>query len=364
MELGDPLRLRSVSLVENLVRIRGVECSYEVLNRPNYPTKRHWLFGYFQSLPHREIKAQHLSQIYALYREAERGEIPYSFDFLLKYRPIDRNVVACATQIVTEKVETDVDFAFALSGLLNPHTEVNKAVMELFTDHLDLLKRAYFAALDKRENEDYDGRTLARILAVDSGFMMEYIDHTYERKEGASRHDDTHDYSFLWMRDDYEKLMVQVAERIYEQEQERGILSGTYLETFFKNDEDKHEVSERQDHCLGVLIERRYSDPDFIQYLFEVIGQLSPERRRFLLGLFVKRNKSFEDFQRLPLQPSWYDWSGSAVPVLQGRAEYLKSLLPLLNTVDLLQHKQYVEREIRAIRSSTEREKKKDFIRD
>ncbi len=166
------------------------------------------------------------------------------------------------------------------------------------------------------------------------------------------------------MRDDYEKLMVQVAERIYEQEQERGILSGTYLETFFKNDEDKHEVSERQDHCLGVLIERRYSDPDFIQYLFEVIGQLTPERRRFLLGLFVKRNKSFEDFQRLPLQPSWYDWSGSAVPVLQGRAEYLKSLLPLLNTVDLLQHKQYVEREIRAIRSSIEREKKKDFIRD
>ncbi len=79
------------------------------------------------------------------------------------------------------------------------------------------------------------------------------------------------------MRDDYEKLMVQVAERIYEQEQERGILSGTYLETFFKNDEDKHEVSERQDHCLGVLIERRYSDPDFIQYLFEVIGQLTPD---------------------------------------------------------------------------------------
>ncbi len=42
---------------------------------------------------------------------------------------------------------------------------------------------------------------------------------------------------------------------------------------------------------------------------------------------------------------------------------YLESLLPLLNTVDLLQHKQYVEREIRAIRSSIEREKK-DFIRD
>ena len=43
---------------------------------------------------------------------------------------------------------------------------------------------------------------------------------------------------------------------------------------------------------------------------------------------------------------------------------YLSSLLPLLNTPDILQHKKYVEREIRAIRSSIEREKKKDFIRD
>jgi hypothetical protein len=364
LERGDPLRLRSLILVENLVRIRGITGSYEVLDRPNYPTKRHWLFGYFQSLPHEKIKAQHLSQIYALYREAERGEIPYSFDFLLKYRPFDRDVVARVTQIVTEKVQMDADFTFALSGLFNPHTEANKVLIELFADHLDLLQRAYFAALDKRDNEDYDRRTLARILDVDSGFMMEYIDHMYERKEWESRTDDIHDSSFLWMRDDYKRLMVQAAERIYEREQQRSILSGTYLETFFKNDEDKPEVRERQDRCLEVLIERRYSDPDFVQFLFDVIAQLAPERRRSLLSLFVKRNKSFEDFRRLLLQPSSYSWSGSAVPVLQGRAEYLESVLPLLNTVDLLQHKQYVEQHIQAIRLDIEREKKKDFIGD
>lgn len=140
LELGDPLRLRSVSLVEKLVRICGVAHSYEILYRPNYPTKRYWLFGYFRSLPCEEIKAQHLSQIYALYREAKRGELPYSFDFLLKYRSLDKDVVARATQIVTEKVETDAGLTFALSGLFNPHTEANKAIIKLFADHLDLLK--------------------------------------------------------------------------------------------------------------------------------------------------------------------------------------------------------------------------------
>lgn len=203
LELGDPLRLRSVLLIDNLIRIRGVAYSYEVLNRPNYPTKRYWLFGYFQSLPGEEIRVEHLSQIYALYREAEGGELQYGFDFLLKYRSLDKDVVAHVTQIVTEKAETDAGFTFALSGLFDPHTEANKAITELFAHHLDLLKRAYFAVLDARENEDYDRSTLARILDLDPGFILEYIDYMYERKERLSQHDDTHDYSFLWMRDDY-----------------------------------------------------------------------------------------------------------------------------------------------------------------
>lgn len=60
LELGDPLRLRSVFLVENLVRILGVTHSQEVLNRPNYPSKRYWMFGYFHVLPREAIEAQHL----------------------------------------------------------------------------------------------------------------------------------------------------------------------------------------------------------------------------------------------------------------------------------------------------------------
>jgi hypothetical protein len=101
-----------------------------------------------------------------------------------------------------------------------------------------------------------------------------------------------------------------------------------------------------------------------MEFVFEVIAQFSPERRRRFIASFLELNKSFEDFQGLALQPRLYGWTGSAVPVLQQRVDYLESLLPILNTVDLLQHKQYVEREIQAIHSNIEREKKEDFIKD
>lgn len=39
-------------------------------------------------------------------------------------------------------------------------------------------------------------------------------------------------------------------------------------------------------------------------------------------------------------------WSGSEVPIIQKRINYLKRLLPLLNGLDFLNHKKYIEDEI------------------
>ena len=50
--------------------------------------------------------------------------------------------------------------------------------------------------------------------------------------------------------------------------------------------------------------------------------------------------------------------------MLQERLEYFESLLPLTNTVNLLQHKQYIEQEIQSIRSQIEHEKKRDFMEE
>ncbi len=98
--------------------------------------------------------------------------------------------------------------------------------------------------------------------------------------------------------------------------------------------------------------------------MFNVITQFSSERRCSFIALFLERNKKFEDFEKLPLEPSSWSYEGSAVPMHQKRVEYFESLLPLFNTVDFLQHKQYIERNIQWLRGAIEREKKKDFMED
>lgn len=46
----------------------------------------------------------------------------------------------------------------------------------------------------------------------------------------------------------------------------------------------------------------------------------------------------------------------------QRRVDFFESLLPMLNTVALLRHKQRVEQKIQYLRDDIEREKKKNFV--
>lgn len=369
LELGDPFYLNSLPLIGRLIEVCGAKRAYEILYKHNHSAKREFLFSYYRSLPQVEATVERLEQLYALYQESQVDELTRDFDFLLKYRQFDAEVVLRVTEIILEKEKADCNFAYALSMLFNPHSDVNKEIMELFANDLDLLKHAYFAVLKAKRYIDYDGRTFNRILDLEPDFVLEYIDQMYEKEEFISLQDDTRDYTFLWMRDDSEKQMTQVAGRIYEHEFEQTTFwnTYTYLETFFvlrKDGEKNLTIEEKQDRFIKGLIESRPSDPKFMKFLFSVIAHFPPERRLQFVTLFLKHNASFEIFQELPFEPNIRSWIGSAVPMYQKQLDYLQSIIPLLNNVDLLQHRQYVEEQIQLINLQIEWQKKRDFEED
>ncbi len=372
LNLQDPLNLMSISeslsLIKKLVEICKAEGSYEIL-RSLDPTMRPWLFCYYIALPANEISKDHLRQLYSLYRETDGSGLPRNLDFLLKYRSLDEDVIVRVTEIILEKVMADPNSADLLAPLFNKYTDVNKELINIFTKNKYVLKRAYFAVLKIKEHADYDGKTFERILDLDPEFISEYIDHMYKIEKMPGLPHDTRDFAFLWIRDDYEEVIARTVKQTFENELEQGTFryACTYLKTFFahRTKHEKHtEIRERQDRFLTGFIKQKYNNPDLMSFIFGVIAHFSAERRRQFVVLFLEYNNCFEDFQRLALEPNSWGWSGSAVPMLEKRVVYFESLLPHLNDVQLLQHKQHVERMIRGIRIQIEWEKKKDFIGD
>lgn len=112
------------------------------------------------------------------------------------------------------------------------------------------------------------------------------------------------------------------------------------------------------------MIRRHNNDRELMNILFEVISGFGRDRRRGRIITFVQCNQDSAAFEHLPLYSSrWETYGESAVPLLQKRV-FLESLIPEMNTVDLLNHKQRIDHEIQALREDIERQKHREFMRD
>lgn len=363
LNLGDPLKLYHRPLVNRLMKIYGVEEAYKFLNKLDYPSRREWLFGFYRLLPQEEIKVECLDQIYELYRESAPDEMPQDLDFLLKYRSFDENVVVRVVEIILDKIAEDSNYSSALSPLFKPYMEVNQALLDPLKKSLNLLKKAYLAVLKTDGHRECNEQIFTYILDLDPNFIFEYIDWIDKQKEQSHHFHYTREYSFLWRRENYEEMMSQIVEHLYTREQEPRVLPIKFF-ILTEGARDNALIEKKQDSLLTKLIEKRHKDIEYIRFLFGAIGDFSDERRFRFIALFLKSNNNFEDFEKLPLEPATWSWQGSAVPMYQTRVEYLESLFQLLNTVDFLQHKQYVERQVHWLREIIEQEKKKNFMED
>jgi hypothetical protein len=369
LALDDPLKLAPYAypLVNQLITTEGVEKAHRILSDTDSSTKRHWQIIFHQCLPNEAVTIEYQRELYSLYEESTVQELPHHLDFLLKYHAFDKYVISQIIQIVLKKTEKDPNYLYRLEMLYNPHTEINKIIVEISKDNLSLFKKAYLAITQVAHAIDYDLHTLLQIVNLDDSFLQEYIDCLYSEAPTSTRRDRHHDYTKLWLHDDYKKLVTQVIDRIYEYEQKSNVYGRANIEDFFevrKGDSPNKEVIDRQQYLLTELIVNRHSDSSFMEFIFNVIRDFAPERRLALLAIFLQNNQSFEIFRGLSLEPLGWSWSGSAVPTLQGRIEYFESLLPLVNTVKLLKHKQLIEQEIQRLRNQIEYEKKRDFMRD
>jgi hypothetical protein len=368
LDSGDPLELPPQALAHKLVETCGAGQAYDILNSRTYSRKRSWLFSYYAALPPEAITEERLEQVYALYRETERADLHFHLDSLLNYRTVDPEVVAKVTEIVLEKTSADTNCAIGLSMLFRPNTEINKGLTDLFATRVDLLGQAYLASL-RSGGSDTDGRDLSRILDLDPGFILTYVDGLYSiGREQSNRHDLGLFYSCLWLRDDYEQLLSLAVERIVEQERKEAVFAPPLLENLFDAKARRNttpEVRHRQDNFLHRLVEDRHTDTFFMDLLFRVVARFQPERSSPLVATFLENNKSLEAFQKLPLTPSsWSSGGGSLASVYQGWVDYFESLLPLFDPIELLLHRQLMERRIQDLRAQIEKEKKRDFMRD
>ena len=106
------------------------------------------------------------------------------------------------------------------------------------------------------------------------------------------------------------------------------------------------------------------NDPEVLRFLFELVAHLPTRRRPGRLATLFQVNTDPALFGSLALEPHMRMAHGSWVPVLQKDIESFESLLPLCGRIELLPHRQILERRLASLREELAREKRNDFMED
>lgn len=104
------------------------------------------------------------------------------------------------------------------------------------------------------------------------------------------------------------------------------------------------------------------TDYEKMESLFSVLSELCDDRKKDYISYLMTVNADPELFRRIPLCPTSYSWSGSAVPLYSKWADYLKGLLPLFSGIQFLQHQKVVNDEIEHLSKMIERAEIEDLL--
>lgn len=131
------------------------------------------------------------------------------------------------------------------------------------------------------------------------------------------------------------------------------------MKTFiFVPDNIKH----KSDAWIKHYISKYNTDYEKMESLFSVLSELCDDRKKDYISYLMTVNADPELFRRIPLCPTSYSWSGSAVPLYSKWADYLKGLLPLFSGIQFLQHQKVVNDEIEHLSKMIERTEIEDLL--
>lgn len=362
---GDYLTINPCVVMYNILLRCKAEKVFNVISTPVYSTKDRWLFSYYQHLPSHEIKKEHMDALFELYKNSDHSYFINDIDYLLNYEVIKKGFIAEIVEIIIKRTNNASEYAHSISLLFNRHTEINKNIQSVFSGNFTLLEDAYIAVDRVDHHADYDGSSLSILLDNDQTFIDRYLKDKFSRKDYLSYYDDSRDYSFIWMRKDFDNIMERVTSVVFEQEC-KGKCFG-YYESFFNkslNPQNDNSILDKQNKYLIKEIETKFDKNEYMRFLFSVVAGFPLKRKIIFYKSFLNSNRSFDDFKKIPYEPTISSWSGSAVPMLQEKIDFYERVVQLCNSVELLKHRQFIEQIIQEIRNQIQHEKKRDFTNE
>jgi len=347
-------------IVRRLTKCVAPTQALSILSKLDVPIRTHCLLLLCLAIPETAVTKRWLKRTCKLFEAAEVVDLAVNLDGLLKYRKVDPLVVVRVTELVLAKVARDSRAGHVFNYLFLPHRECRSLLLDLFHGHFDLLERAYLEWTSISPLNDHDGAVLFLLMERTPDLLFQFLDRQIPLCTSYSHN--RRDLAFIWRHPDAAKLMPRIVERFYKSTELGYRASWVFFDMVLKRHPDGGDGS--QAAIIDRLIADHISDREYIEFLFEALGELAEERRRSHLAALLRSGCDLQLFKQIDLEPKVQAYSGSGVEEENRRIQFLESLLPFVNSLELVRHKQYLEQRISNVREQIEVRKRSSFLFD
>lgn len=355
MKADTPYKIYAGQILVRLFELKPVLEIKEFITQYRYNQQNVWLWFFFAFMPEQQVSAHWAAELlqYLGAPDVEMEASPYRrIDSLRKYESVEPGIIFKALRTVADHYE-ESPYVFNLYAywVLN-HRNQQEAdeLLRTFSNELPLLEEIYLKGISCSTHEDFYGALLYAIISVDTSFLYRYIDCLITAQGNRFRARDPYNTKRLlkiWDAKQYMDLADGVFDYCYGRQKELAYwLYWSPVNMMLHHEASHRELVVKQDLWMQHAIEKYSHDKERMCLLFTAIEELSCERRRKAVEKFLSLNADPDAFERLPLEPSHWGGSGSLIPYMQERIEYLRSLLPLVSGLKYLKQKQRIEREI------------------
>lgn len=351
-ESGAPFSINAYHQIGYLLKCYGYEKTYELIGKYKFKNRERWMTCLWESVDAKSITSKIASDYKIFLQENLASDNPIipSASMLSLNNDSDKEIKKLVVAKLLENPE--LAYKFMQHGY---HDEDAQIVVDVFAEDVTVLSQIYLDALTIGSHFDYGGNLFAKIFELDSHIWNGYVDwlkdnihiDSYEEKiidlvwncEEWKKHIE---YAFSTLIQDISSFLV---------EQSARILFG------------KREKSKTEDRKKAWLLEKLHECGDDVKLtkrLVAIVVTVIPDMRTEYILEFLKINKRIDDFKDLELFSLSNSWSGSEIPLINNKIDYLVELKAQLRGIDYIEHRRYLEE----CRASLEDYKKKVELRE
>lgn len=322
-----------------------------------------WLFAYFSEIPPDAVDTAKVEELYAYLNcdyDREIHTAGYrSLKFLEKYEPVEPEIIINAARLIfTKRAYSPVIVSIYFYLIFNKYRCEPKSVIEKFEEDHHLLEEIYLFESEHDRLADCDGSFLKELCCFRKEFAQDYINIIF--KDNHYRlHDESEKLHALFECPDFIEIIDLVVNECSHTSFPLFDYPPLMKAFFFVPDS----IIPKSDEWIKHYISKYSSDYEKMESLFSVISELCDERKTEYVYYLISVNADPELFKKIPLCPTSYSWSGSAVPLYSKWVDYLKGLLPLFSGIQFLQHKKVINDEIERLSKMIERAEIEDLLR-